>query len=289
VKAAAFDYVAASSVPEAAAVLGEQPGEARILAGGQSLVPMLAMRMVQPAVVVDINGVGGLDAISVRDGALCIGALARYSAIERSPLVTRHAPLLADALRHVADRLVRNRGTLAGSLAQADPSGEGPLASLAIEAVVVAQSTAGRREIPVGDLLLGPYETSLQPDEVIVEVRVPIVPARRHVFLELARRHGDYAVVSVAALGVPAQDPGTWRSVRVVLGAAGPLPFVAEHAGALLAGGPLTDAAIEEAAQSALGAAEPASDARASARYREHLVPVYVRRALGLLRDRWGG
>lgn len=288
-KAAVFDYVRAASVPEAIAALVEGQGEAVVLAGGQSLMPMLAMRLTQPSAVIDINYVPGLDGIGVDGEWLRIGALARYSAIERSPLVAQHAPVLAEAIRHVADRLVRNRGTLAGSLAQADPSGEGPLGSLLMDAVVVAAGRAARREIPVADLLRGPYETSLLPDEIIVEVRVPVAGVRRHVFLEAARRHGDYAVISVAALGVPGDEPGTWRSVRLALGAVGPVPVVAEQAGVLLAGSAMDDADIDAASQLALGVTEPASDGRASAEYRAHLVPVYVRRALCALRSRWNG
>lgn len=286
-KAAPFEYARASSVREAVALLRDAGGDARILAGGQNLVPMLNMRLVQPSVVVDVNGVDGLAGIRA-NGELRIGAMTRYSTVERSDQVARCAPLLVDAVRYVGDRLVRNRGTIGGSLAQADPSGEIPMAALALDAHVVVEGPAGTRTVAASDLFAGPYQTTLDPAELIVEVVVPSRPGSLHAVVEQARRHNDYAIVAVAAIGTPAPD-GTWSSVRIALGAVAPTAVVATEAGELLAGRRLDDAAIRDAAAACIDLVDPSSDARASAEYRRHLVPVYVERALRAMVQRREG
>jgi len=275
-----FEYVVAESAEHAVSSLASFHGDARLLAGGQSLVPMLNMRLVQPAAVVDVNRVDGLDGVAADDGWVRLGALVRYSMIEFSPLVRERLPLLAEAVTYVGDRQVRNRGTLGGSLAQADPSGEMPLVALALGATVTVLGPRGSRAVPAGELFLDPYQTSLEPDEMITEVAFPTVPRARGVLVEHVRRHGDFAVVAVAAVGVPAGDDG-WADVRVALAGVGPHAFV----GAELADTSLSGDEIATAAEECARAADPSSDVRASAEYRGHLVPIYVERALRRLQE----
>ena len=225
-KPAPFDYHRASSADEAVALLDRYDGGARILAGGQSLVPLLNMRLMQPDAVIDVNRVPGLAEISEQDGQVRIGAMTRYSAIEWSPVVGARLPLLAEVVRYVGDRQVRSRGTVGGSLAHADPTGEMPLGALALDATVVVQGPDETREITVDDLIEGPYATVLEPAEMITEIRFP---AARTVsaFAEHARRHGDFCIVSVAAVGEP-DDNGGWKSIRLALGGVSDRPIVAD-------------------------------------------------------------
>jgi carbon-monoxide dehydrogenase medium subunit len=282
-KPAPFEYVVAGSPGEAVAALARYDGDARILAGGQSLVPMLNMRLLRPAAIVDVNRIEGLDGVHAQDDGVRVGALARYAALEFSPVVAARLPLLAEAVGYVGDRQVRNRGTLGGSLAQADPSGEMPLVALALGAVVTALGPGGERRVPAAELFLGPYQTSLQPDEMITEVAFPSAPTAAGVLVEHVRRHGDFAVLAVAAAGVP-DGEGAWASVRVALAGVGPRAFV----GAELSGTALEPDDVRAAGEACAAAADPSSDVRASAEYRRHLVPIYVERALEELRRRRG-
>jgi aerobic carbon-monoxide dehydrogenase medium subunit len=283
VKPAPFDYVRPASVEDALRVLDEHAGGARLLAGGQSLVPMMHMRLMQVSALVDINRLEGLDEVRAEGAATVLGALVRYAEIERSPVVSERLPLLQCVVRYIGDPQVRNRGTLGGSLAQADPTGEMPLACLALDATVVAASVAGTRELPVDALLDGAYATTLEPEEMITEVRFPAAPDA-FAFLERGRRHNDFAVLSVAVLGRSGAD-GRWSDVRIALGGVDERAVLARDAARMLDGTALEDEAIAEAAQAALEVIDPPSDVRASAEYRRHLVPIYVRRALAKLRD----
>jgi carbon-monoxide dehydrogenase medium subunit len=280
-KPAPFEYVVPRSPDEAVATLGRYEGDARILAGGQSLVPMLNMRLLRPAAIVDVNRIEGLGGVRAEGGEVRIGALARYADLEFSPVVAERLPLLAEAVAYVGDRQVRNRGTLGGSLAQADPSGEMPLVALALEASVSVLGPGGDRVVPAGELFLGPYQTSLEPDEMITEVAFPDVPGRVGALVEHVRRHGDFAVLAVAASGVP-DGEGSWSSARVTLAGVGPHPFV----GAELSETALQPDDVEAVGRACGAAADPASDVRASAEYRRHLVPIYVDRVLAELRRR---
>jgi carbon-monoxide dehydrogenase medium subunit len=276
VKPAAFDYLRPDTVESAVAALAEHDG-ARVLAGGQSLVPMLHMRLMQPTAVIDINRIPGLDGIAVNGDGIAIGALARYSAIESSPLVAERLPLLQNVVRHVGDRQVRNRGTIGGSLAQADPVGEMVLACLALEATVVARSSAGTREIPMDDFVLGPYTTALEPEELLVEVRFPESPAACS-FFELGRRHNDFALLAVAVAGSRGDD-GIWTGLRVALAGAD------DHVVLIrLPDSALGDTDVDAAVQACLDVVDPPSDVRASAEYRRHLIAVHVGRRLESLR-----
>jgi aerobic carbon-monoxide dehydrogenase medium subunit len=283
VKPGPLGYHRATSVSHAVQLLSGYEGTARVIAGGQSLVPMLSMRLIQPDALIDVNRLAELAEVRVAGDTTVLGALVRYTTIEQSPLIARRLGLLARVVRHVGDRQVRNRGTIGGSLAQGDPTGEIPLACLALGASVRAAGPDGRRELPVAELYQGSYATVLEPCEVLTEVVFPRAPAHL-AFAEQCRRHNDFAVVSVAAVGDREPD-GTWAGVRVALGGVADQPVLAAAAGAIASGSRLTDEVIAEAAQAALEVADPPSDVRASADYRRHLIPIYVRRVLTELRS----
>jgi aerobic carbon-monoxide dehydrogenase medium subunit len=283
VKSAPFSYVRPGSVQEALQILDEGAGGARVLAGGQSLAPMLQMRLMQLSTLVDINRLPGLAEVTAEGPVTVFGPMVRYVTNEQLPLVAERLPLLQCVVHYVGDRQVRNRGTIGGSLAQADPTGEMPLACLALDATVVASSVSGRREIPIDEFLFSAYATSLEPEEMITEIRFPIAPDR-FAFFERNRKHNDFAVINVAALGRRGDD-GRWSDVRIALGGVNDRPVLAVAAAAALEGTALDDDAIAEAGQAALDVCDPPSDVRASAEYRRHLIPIYVRRTLAKLRD----
>jgi CO/xanthine dehydrogenase FAD-binding subunit len=225
VKPAPFQYAAARSLDEAVGLLGE---EAKALAGGQSLVPLLNFRLARPELIVDINGLSELARLERSDGALRIGALTRQSALERSELVAAGWPLLIQAVRFVGHPQIRSRGTVGGSVAHADPAAELPVALAALDAHFTALSPRGRRTLPAGELFLGPLTTALEPDELLVEIEVPAPPdGAGSAFVEHARTHGDFAIAGAAALVAPAE-----HAALALLGA-GPVPvraFAAERA-----------------------------------------------------------
>jgi carbon-monoxide dehydrogenase medium subunit len=229
-----------------------------------------------------VNRLDELGVIKTAAETTTLGALVRYTTIERSAVIGERLGLLARMVRHVGDRQVRNRGTIGGSLAQGDPTGEMPLGCLVLGASVRVTGPSGRRELPVADLYQGSYATVLEPCEVLTEVVFPRA-ASHFAFAEQCRRHNDFAVVSVAAVG-ERQPDGTWTGVRIGLGGVADQPVLASTAAAICNGSRLPDEAIAEAARAALEVADPPSDVRASAAYRRHLVPVYVRRVLTELR-----
>jgi len=243
---------------------------------------MLNMRLMRPSAVVDVNRIPGLDTIAIGPEGGTIGALTRYSAIEASPEVAAHLPLLTAVTRHIGDRQVRNRGTIGGSLAQADPVGEMPLACLALGAAVTVESVSGTREVPVSELLIGPYWTSLEPDEMIVAIRFP-TPPTLFAFSEVTRRHNDFAVLAVAATATRTGD--TFTGVRLAASGVEATAILATEAGAVLEGTPLTDSAIADAIEAVVDVADPSDDVRATAEYRVHLLRVHARRALERRRD----
>ncbi|MCW2609108.1 MAG: aerobic carbon-monoxide dehydrogenase medium subunit [Actinomycetota bacterium] len=282
-KAAHFTYHRPTSVDEAVAFLDDYGGAARVLAGGQSLVPMMNMRLWRPLALVDINRIPELSEVRAEGTSTVLGALVRYTTLERLPLVAERLPVLAELVRHIGDRQVRNRGTVGGSLVQADPTGEFPLACLVLGATVRVVGPAGARAIPVAELYEGSYATVLELEELLTEVVFPPAPAH-FAFTEVTRRHNDFAVLSVLAVG-DRDAGGRWRDVRVGLGGIADTPVLAEAAAELLNGSDLSDAVIREAAELAVDVADPPSDIRASAEYRRHLLPVYARRVLTELRD----
>jgi len=270
VKPAPFDYVRAGRVEDAVAALAaaNEDGEGKVIAGGQSLMPLLALRLAQPSVLVDINRVAGLDAMGPRPGGgLRIGALTRHRALAAQ----RQHPLLAEAARWVGHAAIRTRGTLGGSLAHADPAAELPVVAVASGGVRTVAGPAGRREIPATGLFTGALQTSLEDDELIEAVEFPALG--RWGFAEFARRHGDFGLVVVAAAEIDGR-------LRLALGGVAATPVRPAAAEALLAGGPLSPARIAEAAEAAAGEIEPAGDIHATAGYRRQLTRVLVTRAL---------
>ena len=287
-KPAPLEYLAASTAEAALEALARFDGNARLLAGGQSLVPLLNMRLVRPTAVIDINGIPGLDGIAAADGVVRVGALARYSALEASAVIRERVPLLARAVPFVGDRQIRNRGTLGGALCHADPAGEMALCAVTLGARVHVGGPAGRRVIDADAFFQGPYATALEPTEMLEAVEVPDGAGTEAVVREHARRHGDFAVVSVAATGLPESD-GSWRWVRIGLGAVSDRPRYARRASEGLAGTRLEPADVHAAAADCLEDIDPPSDVRASAEYRRHLVPILVERALAELARRRRG
>jgi len=270
---AAFAYARPSSLEDAIGLLAEHDGDAKPLAGGQSLIPLLKLRLAAPELVVDLGGLDrgdGLAGVRDRGDHLAIGALTRHADLASDPVAAEHAPLLGFAASHVGDPQVRHHGTLGGSLAHADPAGDLPAVLLAYEATLVAQGSGGQREIPTGDFFSGFLETTLEPDELLVEVRVPkLGPGVGWSFRKFTRRAIDWATVGVAALHGP-------EVRRVALVNMGPTPLRARAVEQRLAAG----ASPAEAAEAAAEGTEPTSDAWASAWYRRRLATVLVRRAL---------
>ena len=274
-----FDYLAPTSVEEVIAALGEHAGDAKVMAGGQSLIPVLKLRIASVGTVVDINGVPGLDGISEEGGGLRIGALVRHAQAERSPILTKRYGLLGSTARLVADPLVRNRGTICGSLAHADPQGDWGAAMLAARGSVVARGPNGERTIPVDELALGPFMSTLEPDEVITEVRVPDPgPHTGGTYLKLERKIGDFATAAVAVQVT--LDNGNVGQVGIGLTGVGATNVRASTAEDALRGNPATDDAIREAAALAAAAAHPQSDNRGSAEYKRNVVRVFCERGL---------
>ena len=281
-KPAPFGYHQATSIGDAVRLLSAYEGTARVLAGGQSLGPMLNMRLIRPDALVDLNGVTGLSGIETSGETTTLGALVRYSTIERAPEIAERLGLLRTVVSHIGDRQVRNRGTIGGSLVHGDPTGEMPLACMVLNAAISVAGPSGVREIPVAELYETSYATVLEPCEVLTAVRFPRTP-QHHAFAEMCRRHNDFAVISVACAGTREAD-GTWSDIRIGLGGVADTPVRARAGEARLRGSSLDDSSIAAAAVLSLDVADPPSDIRASAEYRRHLVSVYVRRVLTELR-----
>jgi carbon-monoxide dehydrogenase medium subunit len=273
-----FDYLAPSSVEEVVAALGEHEG-AKVMAGGQSLIPVLKLRIASVDTVVDINGVPGLDGIEEEDGELRIGALVRHADAERSPLLATRYGLLGSTAPLVSDPLVRNRGTICGSLAHADPQGDWGSAMIAARASVVAHGPSGERTIPVEELAIGPFMTTLAPDEVITEVRVPDPgPRTGGAYLKLERRVGDFATAGVAVQVT--LENGHVGEAGIALTGVDATNLRAAAAEDALRGNEPSEEAIREAASLAAAAAHPQSDLRGSADYKRNVVRVFCERGL---------
>jgi aerobic carbon-monoxide dehydrogenase medium subunit len=280
VKPAAFRYHAARSVEQALELLASTDGEAKLLAGGQSLVPMMNFRLVRPAHLIDLNGVGELAGTSARNGDLVLGAMTRQADAERDPLVRERAPLLAEALPLIGHPAIRNRGTVGGSLAHADPAAELPVVALALDARLRIRGPAGAREVTADEFFVALLTTALAPDEILTEVVLgPWRPTWGWAFGEFARRHGDFAIVSVAV--VAALESGRLaQPLRIVLGGVGDRPVRAGEAERLLAGETPTGDVLDAAARAAVVALDPPSDVHGSSEYRRDVARVYTRRAL---------
>jgi CO/xanthine dehydrogenase FAD-binding subunit len=267
-------------VEEALELLSEHGEEAKVLAGGQSLGPLLNMRLASPELLVDINGIAELSYIRRRDGFLEVGALARQRAIERSLVIPDGWPLLYEAAPYIGHRTIRNRGTICGSLAHADPAAELLAVATALGARLRIRGPEGERTAGASDFFLSYMTTDLAPDELLVEARFPPLPARTGTaWEEVARRHGDFALVGVAAVVTLAED-GRCEQARLVYTGVAPTPFDAQEAAEMLGGEQPTGELFEEAAEKAAAASDPSSDVHASAAYRRRLVRVLTRRAL---------
>jgi carbon-monoxide dehydrogenase medium subunit len=274
-----FEYFSPGTLDEALSTLDGLGEEAKVLAGGQSLIPLMKLRFAAPSALVDINRVEGLDGLSEESGELRIGALVRHRDCERSELLRGRFGVLGDAAPQISDPIVRNRGTVAGSLAHADPQGDWGSALMAAGARVVAQSANAEREIPVEDLIEGPFTTSLEPNEIITEVRVPDPgPNAAGTYLKLERKVGDFATVGVA-VHVSFSNGSVGRA-GIALTGVGPRNLRAAAAEEALAGRALDDEAIAEAGRLAAEAAEPHSDVRGSADYKRSVVRIFTQRAL---------
>ena len=273
-----FDYLAPASLEEVVEALGEREG-AKVMAGGQSLIPVLKLRIASVDTVIDLNGVPGLDGIDEEGDELRIGALVRHADAERSPVLTGRYGLLGSTARLVADPLVRNRGTLCGSLAHADPQGDWGSAMIAARASVVARGPSGERTIPIDELFTGPFSTTLSGDEVVTEVRVPDPgPRSGGAYLKLERKVGDFASAAVAVQVT--LDNGHVGQVGIGLTAVGATNLRAAAAEDALRGNEPTEDAIVEAARLAAAAAEPQSDNRGTADYKRNVVRVFCERGL---------
>ena len=278
---AAFDYRAPASVAEALTLLREHGDDAKVMAGGQSLIPLLKLRFASPALVVDIGRIPGLSGIEAGAATLRIGARTRHVDLERDTSLDSVCPILREAARQISDPLVRNLGTVGGSLCHADPAGDWGSVMLALDAQFVARSFSGERTIAAGDFFQGPFSTALRPDEVLTEIRIPRPGAAGRSggsYMKLERKVGDFATVGVA---VQVQlTNGTVEKAGIGLTAVGPSNLKARSAELALTGREPTPGAITEAARLAAEAAEPKDDVRGSAAYKKDVVRVFVQRGL---------
>ena len=281
-KPAPFAYVRAQTLDQVFDLLEQHGDDARILAGGQSLMATLNMRLSAPEVLIDINHIDGLSGIEVSDGKVRIGALARHNEVAASPVIAEHAPLIAKAIPHIAHQAIRNRGTFGGSIAFADPAAELPAVSRAIGADFVLQSRTGTRTVAANDYFLGMFETARDPEEILIAAEVPVIPAtEKSAFTELTRRHGDYAIIGLAAQG--GADGGTFSNMRLAFFGAGDRPILAQAANAALEGKAYSDATVT-AAQEALEAdLDPMADLNGPPEMKMHLARVITARVLAEL------
>ena len=287
-KPAAFDYVVAESVDAAVAALAAADGEAKILAGGQSLVPMLNFRLLRPAILVDINRIPELAFIEERPDNIAIGALTRHQRLETSPVIAAHLPVVAEAMRHVAHLAIRNRGTIGGSLSHADPAAELPMLALLLDATLQIASSAGQRTVRARDFFLGPLTVDLGSDEMVTRITISkLPPATGWGFAEVARRSGDFALAA-AATTMTLRD-GTITEARIAMTGIDETAKRASEAEALLNRRKLTPDLIDAAVAAVRASVTPPTDLHASSDYRRHLIGVLVGRALADAWRRAGG
>jgi len=280
-KPAAFDYVAAETLDEAVSALARAGGDGKILAGGQSLVPMLNFRLLRPSILIDINRIRDLGHVDATADVVRIGALTRHHALETSPLIKAHLPIMTAAMQHVAHLAVRNRGTIGGSLSHADPAAELPMMAVLLDAKIKIRSLHGRRVAEARCFFTGSLTTDLKDDEIVTDVEFPrLLPNTGWAFEEVARRAGDFAL---AAVGVTMSvHNGTADRVRIGMTGVGETPLRASEAEGLLAGKAVDAQALEAAASAIEAAVEPNTDLHASADYRRFLVGALARRAISV-------
>ena len=280
-----FRYLRADSVDGALQALADNP-DARILAGGQSLIPLMNLRMVRPGCLIDINRIPDLGHIREDGDGIAIGALARHNDVKHAPLVHARCPLLTEAYDSIAHHTVRNRGTLGGNLCHADPSSETPTVMIAMGATLVLRSLRGSREVGAEDFFIGTYETAAQQDEMLVEIRIPGMGADGWAFAEISNRHGDFAI-AVIATRLRIAD-GRCTAARVVASGVGEHALRLTPAEDALVGGPIDDASLAAAAAAAAGAVDPHSDSHADAAYRRDAIAALTRRSLRRAAGRCG-
>jgi len=274
-----FEYHRASSIEEALALLDRYGEDAKLLAGGQSLIPLLKLRFAAPEHLIDLNPIADLGAISERDGVLRIGALTRHNDLIRSEVIARGYPVIAAAAPQIADPLVRNLGTIGGSLAHADPAGDLGAVMLAMGASVLLRSSGGERAVGIDEFLVDTFTTTMTPNEVLTEVHVPTPAARSGgAYLKLERKVGDFATVAAAV--TLSLDNGSVGRAGIALTGVDAKNVHASDAEASLAGAAPSDEAFAEAGRLAAAAAHPVSDVRGSEAYKRHMIEVYVRRGL---------
>ena len=278
-KAPTFSYIRPDTIDQVLALLSEHSEDARILAGGQSLIPTLNMRLSQPEILIDINRLDDLKGISIKDGIVRIGALARHAEVAGSDIIAEHLPLIAEAMPHVAHVAVRNRGTFGGSIAMADPAAEMPACALALGATFVLQGINGRRELAADDYFLGLYETARKPDEMLIETLIPVEPAdSTSVFLELAQRHGDFAMAGIACVAKIEGDK--IMGTRLVYFGSEDKPTLAINTMAAIAGKSWTEATHDDANAALADDLDPMTNLQGSAAMKLHLQRVLTKRAL---------
>lgn len=281
-KPAPFQYYAPETLTAALTLLSEKGEDAKLLAGGQSLIPVMNFRLAQPAEIIDLNRVVGLDQISVdADGGVRIGAMVRQSTLEKSELIATHVPLLHQTMPYIAHPQIRNRGTIGGSLAHADPAAELPVLMVALRARFELQKVGHSRTVSATDFYIDLFETALEPDEMLTEIVIPpLAPRTGTAFKELARRHGDYAMAGVAVL-LSVDEQEKCVGARIVFLNVGNKPILARQAAAMLVGRPLSTESIEHAVHHAMQhEIDPTGDVHASAAYKRHLAGVLCKRAL---------
>jgi carbon-monoxide dehydrogenase medium subunit len=285
-KPAPFTYFAPQSVSEALALLREHGEGAKVLAGGQSLVPLMNFRLIRPQILIDINGLSELASLSVSDGGVTAGALVRQRELERSSEVARRLPVLSEAVRFVGHPVIRNRGTVGGSLVHADPAAELPVIAMALDAEFQLQSAKESRSLAAREFYTGYLSTAITADELLVKINLPLCPANTGwSFTEIARRQGDFALVAVALL-LGLDGAGNISFSRIALGGIGGVPLRAGAAEESLLGNRPSETLFREAAQIAAQDLEAENDIHASADYRRHVAEVLVRRALETAKSR---
>ncbi|MBI3741268.1 MAG: xanthine dehydrogenase family protein subunit M [Chloroflexi bacterium] len=279
-KPAPFKYFSPTTLDETLDLLAQSGADAKILAGGQSLVPTMNFRLAQPSVLIDLNRVRELFYITPRDNSIAIGAMTRQRAVERDANVAKIAPLITETMPFIAHPQIRNRGTFGGSLAHADPAAELPAVAMALNAKLKIKSQKSERWEAAGNFFTGLFSTTLQPDELLAEIFIPPMPARTgYAFTEVSRRHGDYALAGVATI-VSLNEKNICADARIVLMSVAGQPIDARNAAQNLIGQKLDAKAIDAAANAVDAEIDPASDIHASAEFRRHLARVLTRRAL---------
>jgi len=282
----AFEYLRPATIPEAIALLQQHGEDAKILSGGQSLIPMMKLRIARPAYLVDINRITGLSYVKEEGGFLKIGGLTREAELEASPLIHEKYPILVDTAHVIADPQVRNLATVAGNLAHGDPANDHPATMLALGAQVVATGAGGERIIPIEEFFLSLFTTALQQGEILTEIRIPVPPARSGgAYFKLERKVGDFATAGVAAQ-VTLDDKGAVQRAGIGLTNVGATPIKAKKAEDFLRGKKLDARNIAQAAQFAADEAEPSSDLRGPAEYKKGLVKELAKRALSRAAER---